>query len=105
MPPRGPIPKKGGDPSARIAALIRDLDQIDERQMMSPGAAHPGNSPLVHDLIAEGDPAVAPLLEVLESDNRLTRSVSNGRGMLDRTLRPPGPRGRGRRLDRHPPDP
>ncbi len=30
MPPRGPIPRKGGDPSARIAALIRDLDQIDE---------------------------------------------------------------------------
>ena len=28
-----------------------------------------------------GDPAVAPLLEVLESDNRLTRSVSNGRGI------------------------
>jgi len=80
MPPRGPIPGKGGDPSARIAALIRDLDQIDEQQMMSPGAASPGNSPLVHDLIAEGDPAVAPLLEVLESDDRLTRSVSNGRG-------------------------
>ena len=37
MPARGPIPKKGGDPSARIAALIRDLDQIDEQQMMSPG--------------------------------------------------------------------
>jgi len=80
MPPRAPIPRKGGDPSARVAALIRDLDQIDEQQMMSPGAASPGNSPLVHDLIAEGDPAVAPLLEVLESDNRLTRSVSYGRG-------------------------
>ena len=76
MPARGPIPKKGGDPSARIAALIRDLDQIDEQQMMSSGAAQLGNSPLVQDLIAEGDPAVAPLLEVLESDNRLTRSVS-----------------------------
>ena len=31
-PARGPIPKRGGDPSARIAALIRDLDQIDEPQ-------------------------------------------------------------------------
>ncbi|MEJ7636663.1 MAG: hypothetical protein WKF75_01430 [Singulisphaera sp.] len=60
MPPRGPIPRKGGDLSARVAALIRDLDQIDEQQMMSPGAAHPGSSPLVKDLIAEGDPAVAP---------------------------------------------
>ena len=80
LPPRGPIPRKGGDPSARIAALIRDLDQIDEQQMMSPGAAHPGRSPLVRDLVDEGDPAVAPLLDVLESDDRLTRSVSNGRG-------------------------
>ena len=80
MPARTPIPKKGGDPSARIAALIRDLDQIDEQQMMSPGAAHPGGSPLVKELIAEGDPAVGPLLAVLESDDRLTRSVSNSRG-------------------------
>ena len=31
-------------------------------------------------LIAEGDPAVSPLLEVLESDERLTRSVDLGRG-------------------------
>jgi hypothetical protein len=89
MPARGPIPRKGGDPSARIAALIRDLDQIDERQMMSPGAAHPGSSPLVRDLVAEGDPAVAPLLEVLESDDRLTRSVSMGRGLsIERFVHP-----------------
>ncbi|WP_435006863.1 hypothetical protein P12x_004324 [Tundrisphaera lichenicola] len=89
MPARGPIPGKGGDPTARVAALIRDLDQIDEQQMMSPGSAHPGSSPLVKDLIAEGDPAVEPLLTVLESDDRLTRSVSNGRGMMiDRFVHP-----------------
>ena len=81
MPPRGPIPRKGGDPAARIAALIRDLDEIDEQQMMSPGEANPGSSSLVGDLVAMGDPAVPPLLEVLENDTRLTRSVSNGRGM------------------------
>ena len=45
LPPRGPIPRRGADPAARVAALIRDLDQIDERQMSSPGAAHPGGSP------------------------------------------------------------
>jgi hypothetical protein len=89
IPARGAIPRKGGDPSARVAALIRDLDQINEQQMMSPGAASPGSSPLVKDLIAEGDPAVAPLLEVLESDDRLTRSVSNGRGSsIDRFVHP-----------------
>jgi hypothetical protein len=82
LAPRPPIPKSGGDPSARIAALIRDLDEIDERQMSSPGSAQPGSSPLVKELIAEGDAAVEPLLEVLESDERLTRSVSSGRGGL-----------------------
>ena len=80
MPPRTPIPRKGGDPTARIAALIRDLDLIDERSMMM-GDADPGDAPLVHDLIAEGPPALEPLLNVLESDNRLTRTVSHGRGM------------------------
>ena len=90
MPPRGPIPPKGGDPSARIAALIRDLDQINEQQMMSGGYANPGSSPLVRDLAAEGDPAVAPLLTVLESDDRLTRSASeNSRSMtVDRFVHP-----------------
>lgn len=88
-PARGPIPKRGGDPSARIAALIRDLDQIDERQMSSPGAAYPGRSPLVQLLIAEGDTAVEPLLSALENDMRLTRSVTYGRGSsLYRAIHP-----------------
>ncbi len=88
-PAREPIPKRGGDPSVRIAALIRDLDQIDERQMSSPGAANPGGSPLVRLLIAEGDPAVEPLLSGLENDMRLTRSVTFGRGYsLDRVVHP-----------------
>ncbi len=40
-------------------------------------------------LIAEGDPAVEPLLTALETDMRLTRSVSYGRGMsIDRTVHP-----------------
>ena len=81
LSPRAPIPPKGGDPKVRIAALIRDLDQIDEPQMSSPRSAQPGSSPLVKELIAEGDPAVEPLLAVLESDDRLTRSVSQGRGL------------------------
>jgi hypothetical protein len=88
-PKRGPIPQSGGEPSARVAALIRDFDQIDEKQMSSPGSAYPGGSPLVRELIAEGDPAVEPLLTALETDMRLTRSVSFGRGMsIDRTVHP-----------------
>ncbi len=80
-PARGPIPKRGGNPAPRVAALIRDLDQIDERQFSSPGSANPGSSPLVKALIAEGGPAVEPLLAAYETDTRLTRSVSSGQGM------------------------
>jgi hypothetical protein len=88
-PARGPIPRRGGDPAARIAALIRNLDQIDEPQMLWSGGLNPGGSPLVRALIAEGDVAVDPLLSALESDTRLTRSVSFGRpGSIDRTVLP-----------------
>ena len=55
-PARGPIPQRGGDPSARIAALIRDLDQIDDRQMSSPGWAYPGRSSLVVTADRRGRP-------------------------------------------------
>ena len=37
--PRGPVPPHGGDPAARVAALIRDLDQI-----AIPQQVHFGNS-------------------------------------------------------------
>ena len=85
--PRGPVPRKGGDPSARIAALIRDLDLIAESQMVSWGSADPGNSARVRELVAEGDAAVEPLLKALETDDRLTRTVSEGRGMtIDCTI-------------------
>jgi hypothetical protein len=86
-PVRGPIPKHGGDPSARIDALIRDLDQIDLQIM--PGSGYFEGTPLVRALIAEGDPAVEPLLAALETDMRLTRSASYGRGMaIERSVQP-----------------
>ncbi len=88
-PARGPMPRRGADPSARIAALIRDLDRIQERQMKPPGRAYLGSSPFVKALIAEGDVAVEPLLTALETDMRLTRTVSYGRGMsIDRYFHP-----------------
>jgi hypothetical protein len=79
-PPRGPVPPRGGDPSARVAALIRDFDQIRVVQRMSPGSADPSDSQAVRDVIAEGDAAVGPLIAALESDTRLTRSMTEGRG-------------------------
>jgi len=88
-PARGPIPKRGDDPKARIAALIRDLDQTDEPHTWWPGGVRPGGSLLVRALITEGDPAVEPLLSALETDMRLTRSVSFGRrGSIDRIVVP-----------------
>ena len=46
---------------------------------------HFGNSadgsPLVQGLVAEGDAAVEPLLAAIETDARLTRTVTYGRGM------------------------
>lgn len=65
-PPRG---------EGRVAALIRDLDEVAARQWGQPGAVVLGESPIIRNLIAEGDAAVEPLIRALRSDDRLTRSV------------------------------
>jgi hypothetical protein len=87
-PERGPIPDHGGNPAARVAALIRDLDEIAIRQMVHFGNSA-DSSPLVGALVAEGDAAVEPLLAAIETDMRLTRTVTYGRGMsIDRRVHP-----------------
>jgi len=63
----------------RIAALIRDLDLVEARQWGQPGGVNLAQDPIVSALIQEGDPAVEPLLDCLETDTRLTRSVGFGR--------------------------
>jgi hypothetical protein len=60
---------------ARVDFLIADLDEVNARQMGQPGGVDLGDDPIVQALIAQGAPAVDPLLHVLESDPRLTRSV------------------------------
>ena len=86
--PRGPVPPHGGDPAGRVAALIRDLDQIAIPQQMHFGNSA-NSSPLVVALVEEGDAAVEPLLAAVESDTRLTRTVTYGRGMsIDRRVHP-----------------
>jgi hypothetical protein len=67
------------DASKRIAALIADLDMVQARQWGQPGMVIPEEDPIVHALIQEGDKAVEPLLDCLESDKRLTRSVGFSR--------------------------
>jgi hypothetical protein len=64
------------DRAARIAALIEELDEVAARQWGQPGGVDVGEDQIVKELVAQGEEAVEPLLRVLESDERLTRSVS-----------------------------
>lgn len=68
------------DKAARIAALIRALDQVAVQQQSEPGRVEPDDSPIVMALIAEGDDAVQPLINTVAGDTRLTRSVGSSRG-------------------------
>ena len=63
----------------RIAALIGDLDLVQARQWSQPGSVDLPEDPIVSALIQEGDLAVEPLLDCLDNDKRLTRSVGFGR--------------------------
>ncbi|WP_165227867.1 hypothetical protein [Aquisphaera insulae] len=74
--PRGPIPEPaaGADRGPRIAALVRDLDEVNAPQN-APQNGQPANETTLRLLSAEGDAAVGPLIRTLESDGRLTRSV------------------------------
>ena len=67
------------DKAARIAALIRALDQVSARQMGQPGGISPDADPIVQGLVAQGDDAVQPLIDAVRTDPRLTRSVGFGR--------------------------
>lgn len=73
----------------RIAALIRDLDLVQARQWGQPGWVNLPEDSIVSALIQEGDPAVEPLLDCLDNDKRLTRSVGFGRDFFrSRTVIP-----------------
>jgi hypothetical protein len=78
-PPRPPL-----DPNAirklpqaeRIRLLIERLEDVDERQMSQPGGVLIMGSPICKMLADEGADAIDPLLDVVERDQRLTRSFS-----------------------------
>lgn len=67
--------EKFPEQSERIAALLRDLESVSARQWGQPGGVDLSWDPIVLALIQEGDAAVGPLIDCLESDWRLTRSV------------------------------
>jgi hypothetical protein len=68
-------PPEGHGRQAKVAALIRDLDKVAARQWGQPGGVVLGESPIIKDLIAQGDAAVEPLIRAFRTEDRLTRSV------------------------------
>ena len=71
----------------RIAALIARLDAVAARQSGQPGGVGLDEDPITQALIKEGDAAIEPLLDAMETDTRLTRSVSFSRDFhQDRNL-------------------
>ncbi len=72
---RQPLPA----PKNKIDALIRDLENVNTRQMGQPGSVILGQDKRIKALIAISTPAIEDLLQCLENDQRLTRSVSFGR--------------------------
>lgn len=59
----------------KAAFLIDALEEVDARQSGQPGGVDLASDRRVAELIHLGDPVVPDLLEVLEKDTRLTRSV------------------------------
>ncbi len=75
--PRVPVdpPEEGPVPAALVPALIDALDEVDARQLIQPGGVMLADDSRVVALIRAGEPAIPALLECLEQDERLTRSV------------------------------
>ncbi len=65
------------DRRARIARLIRDLDEASPAQAFVSTHAVRFNDPPIQALVKEGGDAVEPLLQCLEQDDRLTRSLDH----------------------------
>jgi hypothetical protein len=78
-PPRKSALELGRDhfayEQAWIKALIEDLENVYAPQDGQPGWVRLDQNPTVQALVREGNAAVGPLLECVEHDSRLTRSV------------------------------
>jgi hypothetical protein len=72
--PETAVPARGS-----LEAQIADLENVDARQHSEPGDVSLNEDPRVLALAKRGDAAVEPLLRVMETDDRLTRSVSFSR--------------------------
>ena len=63
------------DANKKAAFLIDALDEVDARQWGQPGGVDLSSDRRVEELIRLGDATVPALLDALETDERLTRSV------------------------------
>jgi hypothetical protein len=63
------------DANKKAAYLIDALEEVDARQWGQPGGVDLASDRRVEELIRLGDPAVPDLIDALEKDERLTRSV------------------------------
>jgi hypothetical protein len=63
------------DTAKKVAFLLDALDEVDARQWSQPGGVDLASDRRVQALIAIGDPAVPALIDAVEKDDRLTRSV------------------------------
>ena len=65
----------GWDAKRKLAHLIEALDEVDARQWGQPGGVNLAGDRRVQELIKLGDLAVPDLIDTIEMDERLTRSV------------------------------
>ncbi|HEY8077141.1 MAG TPA: hypothetical protein VIF62_23605 [Labilithrix sp.] len=59
----------------RVPALVDRLEDVAARQWGQPGGVSLGEDPIVRALVDVGPPAALALIDVIEKDTRLTRSV------------------------------
>ena len=81
-----PAPVPGFDKlpiEQRVARLVHDLEEVDARQQGQPGGVDLSEDPRVGKLIDLGDAAVPALIDCIENDVRLTRSVHFWRDFAD----------------------
>lgn len=69
------IPTEGAIDASLVPVLIEHLDEVQVGQLSQPGRVWLRRSPIVDALVRAGASAVPPLIDALESDDRLTRSV------------------------------
>jgi len=84
------------DLKRKTAYLIDALDEVDARQFGQPGGVDLASDRRVQELIRLGDVAVPDLIDAVEKDERLTRSVHFWRDFASRSHGYGGARGRAR---------